>query len=116
MATLQERIREFAKSKNLSDAAFERMCSLAQGTINKIGDGKSISSTTAVKIWDAFPDIDMYYLLSGVNKNTSIDNIPTYLEPGFLLDQIKKKDALIDKLLDILDTKGAPSISQSIQR
>ena len=64
MDDFKKRLLRFVESRELSQRGFEGTCGLAQGTISSIKvKGPSVDVLT--KISNAFPDLDMNWLVSG---------------------------------------------------
>jgi len=61
--TSKERLRLFIKSTGITQAKFERACGLSNGYVNAL---KSSPTADAMKkILDAFPDLNLYWLILG---------------------------------------------------
>lgn len=61
--SLSERISLFIANKGLKVAQFERLCSLANGSVSKMGENTRRS--TLEKISNAFPELNINWLLTG---------------------------------------------------
>lgn len=63
---MKERLLQFLEARNLTKAKFERMCGLANGAIDKMGD--STRRSTFDKISKTFPDLNINWLRVGVGS------------------------------------------------
>ncbi len=75
MNTLQDRLKQFITSLDLSVLAFENECGMAQGTVNKMTDKSR--QRTLEKIRKHYPQLNMEWLQTGVgemlNQPSSVD-------------------------------------------
>lgn len=75
MNTLQDRLKQFITSLDLSVLAFENECGMAQGTVNKMTDNSR--QRTLEKIRKHYPQLNMEWLKSGdgemLNPQASVD-------------------------------------------
>ncbi len=75
MNTLQDRLKQFITSLDLSVLAFENECGMAQGTVNKMTDKSR--QRTLEKIRKHYPQLNMEWLQTGVgemlNQPPSVD-------------------------------------------
>lgn len=63
MLTLQDRLKQFITSLDLSVLAFENKCGMAQGTVSKMTDKSR--QRTLEKIRRSYPQLNMDWLLTG---------------------------------------------------
>lgn len=70
MSTIKERLYKLAESYNLSVRAFEEKCNLGRGNISNMSHNGAIGSDKLSKIFDAFPDIDINWILTGNSTST----------------------------------------------
>ena len=78
MSTIKERLYETAVNKGLSVGAFEEVCGLGRGNISNMKENGAIGSDKLAKIVDAYPDLDIVWLLTGKASPFS----PTYSVPS----------------------------------
>lgn len=75
MNTLQDRLKQFITSLDLSVLAFENECGMAQGTVNKMTDNSR--QRTLEKIRKHYPQLNMEWLKTGdgemLNPPASVD-------------------------------------------
>lgn len=75
MNTLQDRLKQFITSLDLSVLAFENECGMAQGTVNKMTDNSR--QRTLEKIRKHYPQLNMEWLKTGegemLNHRSSVD-------------------------------------------
>ena len=75
MNTLQDRLKQFITSLDLSVLAFENECGMAQGTVNKMTDNSR--QRTLEKIRKHYPQLNMEWLKTGdgemLNPQASVD-------------------------------------------
>ena len=75
MNTLQDRLKQFITSLDISVLAFENECGMAQGTVNKMTDKSR--QRTLEKIRKHYPQLNMEWLQTGVgemlNQPPSVD-------------------------------------------
>ena len=67
--TIKDRLKQLAQNKGLSIRSFEETCGLGRGNISNMSQDGSIGSDKLSKIFDAFPDTDLYWLLTGEKKS-----------------------------------------------
>lgn len=60
---VQERLKQFLQSKNLTYKQFELVCGLGNGTAARIGE--NTRDTILLRISKAFPDFNTHWLMSG---------------------------------------------------
>ena len=63
--TIKDRLKQLAQNKGLSIRSFEETCGLGRGNVSNMSQDGSIGSDKLSKIFDAFPDTDLYWLLTG---------------------------------------------------
>lgn len=119
---LKDRLQAFARSKGLSDRAFEIECGLSNGFMNKASE--NTRRTSLDRVSTAFPDLNVNWVLTGegrmllseeaaapsmVQKNGN--NSPNVIQRyggadkqtlSRLFDIIEEKDRQIARLLDIM--------------
>lgn len=66
MNTLQDRLKQFITSLDLSVLAFENECGMAQGTVNKMTDKSR--QRTLEKIRKHYPQLNMEWLQTGIGE------------------------------------------------
>jgi hypothetical protein len=71
--SLSERISLFIENKGLKVAQFERLCSLANGAVSKMGENTRRS--TLEKISNAFPELNINWLLTGEGEMLSSPSV-----------------------------------------
>lgn len=119
---LKERLQAFARSKGLSDRAFEITCGLSNGFMNKASENTRRSSLDRVSA--AFADLNVDWVLTGEGSMLRADgaastqhlqqngcNSPYVVQRynaadaqtvSRLFDIIEEKDRQIARLLDIM--------------
>lgn len=100
MTSLRDKLRDYAKEHGLAVSAMEKIAGLPQATIAKLNGISSMSTRNFAKILEAFPDMDAYDIL-GVERGDTPAK-PKVSEDWYL-DQIAKKDAIIDSLLKLVN-------------
>ncbi|WP_129714635.1 hypothetical protein [Pedobacter sp. SYP-B3415] len=73
MTPIKERLVAFIKEIKLDNRSFERQAGLSNGFVNNIGD--SIRRSSLEKISNAFPELDLSWLISGQGSRTALTNI-----------------------------------------
>ena len=68
--TIKDRLKQLAKDKGLSIRSFEETCGLGRGNVSNMSQDGSIGSDKLSKIFDTFPDTDLYWLLTGEKKSS----------------------------------------------
>ena len=63
--TIKDRLKILAQNKGLSIRSFEEKCGLGRGNVSNMSQYGSIGSDKLSKIFDTFPDADLYWLLTG---------------------------------------------------
>ena len=69
------RIIAFAEKKNLTISAFEKMCGIGNGTIDKIGS-RGPSSNLISRIIEVYPELSADWLISGKEAHTGAVKTP----------------------------------------
>ena len=116
---IKSRLEQFIQSQQISNAEFERRCGLSNGYVK--GFKSSIGSEKLVDILRVYPNLDLYWLLTGdgrgVNQQVTGDGNTQVAGNGnrvevvheaiaALRSQLDVKDGQIDKLLGILANAG----------
>lgn len=65
MTTIKERLYKIAEFEELSVRAFEERCGLGRGNISNMSPNGAIGSDKLSKILDAFPHVDLNWILTG---------------------------------------------------
>lgn len=112
---IKERLEQFIQSQQISNAEFERRCGLGNGYVKNFKS--SIGSEKLVSILRTYPNLDLYWLLTGdergINQqvtgegNTQVAGNHNHIDVAHeaiaaLRSQLDVKDGQIDKLLGIL--------------
>lgn len=111
-----ERIKQFADFKGISIRKFCEVVGIANGAFTKI---KSVGSENILKIFYAFPDINLEWLITG--QGSMLKSAPPVADNKFAMELIEKKDETIKKLertiweqeKEIEDLKKVSAISTS---
>lgn len=111
-----ERIKQFAEYKEVSMRRFCEIAGIANGGFTKV---KSVGSENLLKIFNAFPDVNLTWLITG--KGEMLDNNAQTADNKFAMELIEKKDAEIKSLerkiweqeKEIEELKKASAISTS---
>lgn len=72
---VRDRIKALADKKNLTISAFEKVCGIGNGTIEKIGS-RGPSSNMISRIIETYPEISADWLISGKEAPTTSANAP----------------------------------------
>ena len=72
--TIKDRLKQLAHNKGLSIRSFEEKCGLGRGNISNMSQDGSIGSDKLSKIFDTFPDTNLYWLLSGEGEMDTKEN------------------------------------------
>lgn len=106
---IKERFKQLLQILGIGQKAFETKCGMGNGTINNIKNG--ISSPNLEKIMDAYPEVNIEWLISGNGEAIKSDDIPhinytkgvPYYDVDFICgfdlienDQTTKPNYLID--------------------
>ena len=111
---LKDRLKEYISYKGLTVQRFEDAVGVANGSVNKMGDNTRMS--TLDKISEAFPDLDMIWLRTGVGSmlKGNTNNIAIATDNGHAVagnhsvinhnqDELRKQIAELQKQLDEYD-------------
>ena len=88
-----ERIKQFAEYKEISMRRFCKIAGIANGGFTKV---KSVGSENLLKIYNAFPDVNLTWLITG--KGEMLDNHAQTADNKFAMELIGKKEAEIKSL------------------
>ena len=88
-----ERIKQFAEYKEVSMRRFCEIAGIANGGFIKV---KSVGSENLSKIFNAFPDINLTWLITG--KGEMLDNHAQTADNKFAMELIGQKEAEIKSL------------------
>ena len=88
-----ERIKQFADFKGISIRKFCEVVGIANGAFTKI---KSVGSENILKIFYAFPDINLEWLITG--QGSMLKSAAPVADNKFAMELIEKKDETIKKL------------------
>lgn len=98
MTTIKERLISIAEFEGLSIRAFEERCGLGRGNISNMGPNSAIGSDKLTKILDTFPDIDLNWILTGVEQKP-VDGTDVWEGTNsLLLDKVIKQAEEIGRL------------------
>lgn len=89
-----ERIKQFADFKGISIRKFCEVVGIANGAFTKI---KSVGSENILKIFYAFPDINLEWLITG--QGSMLKSAPPVADNKFAMELIEKKDERIEELI-----------------
>ncbi len=98
MTTIKERLYSIAEFEGLSVRAFEERCGLGRGNISNMAPGGAIGSDKLTKILDAFPDVDINWILTGVEEKPVINTDIWEGTNEKLLDKVIKQAEEIGQL------------------
>lgn len=87
METVRERLVGFLAYKHLSQGKFEQSVGLSNGFVAKVGD--SIRANNLKKIQDAYPDLNIPWLITGEgsmlkNTNSAASSVKVYLRENLM--------------------------------
>ena len=88
-----ERIKQFAEYKEVSMRRFCEIAGIANGGFTKV---KSVGSENLLKIFNAFPDVNLTWLITG--KGDMLYNNAQTADNKFAMELIEKKEAEIKAL------------------
>ena len=88
-----ERIKQFADFKGISIRKFCEVVGIANGAFTKI---KSVGSENILKIFYAFPDINLEWLITG--QGSMLKSTTPIADNKFAMELIEKKEEEIKKL------------------
>ena len=80
MNTIKNRLKRLAQTKGLSMRSFEEACGLGRGNISNMSQEGGIGSDKLTKIIDAFPMVDLYWLLTGEGDMLKSDKYEPIVE------------------------------------
>ena len=80
MDTIKNRLKRLAQTKGLSMRSFEEACGLGRGNISNMSQEGGIGSDKLTKIIDAFPMVDLYWLLTGEGDMLKSDKYEPIVE------------------------------------
>ncbi|MDE7427553.1 MAG: hypothetical protein K2M79_07120 [Muribaculaceae bacterium] len=102
MDTLQDRLKAFIASMDMSVLAFENECGMSQGTVNKMTDKSR--PRTLEKIRTHFPQLSMKWLIDG--EGEMLISLPS--KPLINIKDVEDSfndSNVLDKFLDIIREK-----------
>ena len=88
-----ERIKQFAEYKEVSMRRFCEIAGIANGGFTKV---KSVGSENLLKIFNAFPDVNLTWLITG--KGEMLDSHAQTADNKFAMELLEKKEAEIKML------------------
>lgn len=88
-----DRIKQFADFKQISIRKFCELAGVASGGFIKV---KSVGSESLLKIFTAFPDINLEWLITG--QGSMLKSAAPVADNKFAMELIEKKDETIKKL------------------
>lgn len=118
---IKERLEQFIEKKGVSVSRFEAVCGLGNGYVRKVKS--SIGSEKLADILRVYPDLDLYWLLTGssderqkINQKVTGDGNTQVAGNGnqigitgeafaALRSQLEVKDGQIDRLLRLLEQR-----------
>lgn len=104
--TVKQRLIDFIKYKNLSQAKFERAIGVSNGFVNNISKG--IGADKMQRILSAFPELNQAWLLIGEGEMLKQGNPQPKSEDTSLLQQlVDSLKATIETQKALLDAKQA---------
>lgn len=126
--TLKSRVLEYCEVKGLSIAAFERVAGLSNGFFKE--SSRSPRANKRKQISEAFPDLNIDWLLTGEGNMLKEESVSTNSENTNqqsddmtvqeLLEAIKRRDRQMDemlsqqgRLIDVIEALSGTSIKQS---
>ncbi|MBF1527483.1 MAG: S24 family peptidase [Prevotella salivae] len=80
MGTIKNRLKRLAQTEGLSMRAFEETWGLGRGNISNMSQEGGIGSDKLTKIIDAFPMVDLYWLLTGEGDMLKSDKYEPFVE------------------------------------
>lgn len=105
-STVKQRLIDFIKYKNLSQAKFERAIGVSNGFVNNISKG--IGADKMQRILSTFPELNQTWLLTGEGSMLKQDNPQPKSEDTSLLQQlVDSLKATIETQKALLDAKQA---------
>lgn len=76
--SVKKRMKHFLSYIGVSEGSFESMCGLGNGWVSNIGD--SIRTSTQNKILNIYPDLNMFWLLTGEGVMLKSENLESNAE------------------------------------
>ena len=120
MTTIKERLYSIAEFEGLSVRAFEERCGLGRGNISNMAPGGAIGSDKLTKILDTFPDIDVNWILTGIEQKNVMSTdiwegtneklLETVIKQAEEIGQLKERIRQLEQRLG----KDAASVSTAI--
>lgn len=98
-STVKQRLIDFIKFKNLSQAKFEKAIGVSNGFVNNISKG--IGADKLQRILNAYPELNSTWLLTGNGEMLKQDNSSKSSENTTLLQR------LVDSLQTTIETQKA---------
>lgn len=89
-----DRIKQFADFKQISIRKFCELAGVASGGFIKV---KSVGSESLLKIFTAFPDINLEWLITG--QGSMLKSANPVADNKFAMELIEKKDERIEELI-----------------
>ena len=113
MDTIKNRLKRLAQTEGLSMRAFEETCGLGRGNISNMSQEGGIGSDKLTKIIDAFPMVDLYWLLTGEGDMLKSDKYEPIVEVKPIhhpRSVEKKEDMQVVYLYDFEATAGLKTL------
>lgn len=109
MTTIKERLYKLAENKGLSVRAFEEKCGLGRGNISNMSPNGAIGSDKLTKIIDTFSDVDINWILCGIEQkidvstnngnSTDISLIERVIQQAEEIGQLKERIRYLEQQL-----------------
>ena len=108
--TTKDRLKVFLKYKKLTNQEFSEVTGLSISFINAPKESDSIGSSAFKKIYMAFPDLNLYWLLGFQGHEMLNENNPKDLsrlkeENEYYKNELIKKEGQIEMLMTLLNNK-----------
>lgn len=124
MTSIKERLISIAENEGLSVRAFEERCGLGRGNISNMGPNSAIGSDKLTKILDTFPNIDLNWILTGVEQkpiegtdatdgtnSMLLEKVITQAEEiGSLKERIRQLEQRLGKTADDANIGGTANV------
>ena len=113
MDTIKNRLKRLAQTEGLSMRAFEETCGLGRGNISNMSQEGGLGSDKLTKIIDAFPMVDLYWLLTGEGDMLKSDKYEPIVEVKPIhhpRSVEKKEDMQVVYLYDFEATAGLKTL------
>ena len=110
---IKDRLKQLAQTEGLSMRAFEETCGLGRGNISNMSQEGGIGSDKLTKIIDAFPKVDLYWLLTGEGDMLKSDKYEPIVEVKPIhhpRSVEKKEDMQVVYLYDFEATAGLKTL------